>query len=256
MRFFYRTIRVFTVLALLLTINIANGSSLNKPLFDVKISDSISPKLSHKVFDQLLKKHVSEDGLVNYKGFINDEVIFSAYLMLLSENPPKNDWTKEEKLAFWMNVYNAFTIKLITDNYPTKSIKNIRDAWSARFFKIGDKWYNLHDVEHKALRKMGDPRIHFGINCASFSCPPLLNRAFKATTVNADLEFLTRKFINDQNRNTITEDTFEISKIFQWFGKDFKMDGTLIDYLNNYSDIKIKSTAKRSFKTYDWGLNE
>mgnify|MGYP000020569353 FL=1 len=111
-----RIIRIFTILALLLTINIANSTSLNTPLFDVKISDSVSPKLSHKVFDQLLKKHVSEDGLVNYKGFIIDEVILSAYLTLLSENPPKGDWTKEEKLAFWMNVYNAFTIKLIIDN--------------------------------------------------------------------------------------------------------------------------------------------
>lgn len=251
-----RIIRIFTILALLLTINIANSTSLNTPLFDVKISDSVSPKLSHKVFDQLLKKHVSEDGLVNYKGFIIDEVILSAYLTLLSENPPKGDWTKEEKLAFWMNVYNAFTIKLIIDNYPTKSIKDIRDAWSARFFKIGDKWYNLHDVEHKALRKMRDPRIHFGINCASFSCPPLLNSAFKASTVNADLEFLTRRFINNQSRNTITEDSFEISKIFQWFGKDFKMDGSLVDYLNKYSNVKIKKTAERSFKRYDWSLNE
>lgn len=222
---------------------------------EMAVIDSIQ-KFDHSSFDKLLQLYVTENGVINYKGFIKDKTVFLEYLTALSENPPKKNWTKEDKLAYWMNVYNAFTIKLIIDNYPTKSIKDIKDAWDMRFFKIGEKWYNLNDVEHKVLRKMGDARIHFGINCASFSCPPLLNQAFTTDNVDNKLDFLAHRFINDQSRNTITKDSFEISKIFQWFGKDFKMDGTLIDYLNNYSDIKIKPTAKRSFKTYDWSLNE
>ena len=217
---------------------------------EMAVIDSIQ-KFDHSSFDKLLQLYVTENGVINYKGFIKDKTVFLEYLTALSENPPKKNWTKEDKLAYWMNVYNAFTIKLIIDNYPTKSIKDIKDAWDMRFFKIGEKWYNLNDVEHKVLRKMGDARIHFGINCASFSCPPLLNQAFTTDNVDNKLDFLAHRFINDQSRNTITKDSFEISKIFQWFGKDFKMDGTLIDYLNNYSDIKIKPTAKRSFKTYD-----
>ena len=223
---------------------------------DGQHKNNLIEKFNHTVFNNLLKNHVTKSGKTNYIGFIKNKIVFKSYLTSLSENMPTEKWTKEDKLAYWMNAYNAFTIKLIIDNYPTKSIKDIKDAWDARFFKLGSKWYNLNDIEHKILRKMDDPRIHFGINCASYSCPPLLNRAFTALNINTELDFLAHQFINDKNRNTISEDTFEISKIFQWFGKDFKTEGTLIEYLNKYSDVKVRKTAKRSFKTYDWSLNE
>jgi len=210
----------------------------------------------HSIFNSLLSENISDKGNTNYKGFIRHKHILKSYLTSLSENMPTEKWTKEDKLAYWMNAYNAFTIKLIIDNYPTKSIKDIKNAWDSRFFKLGEKWYNLNDIEHKILRKMNDPRIHFGINCASFSCPPLLNRAFTATTVNNDLDYLAHQFINDKKRNVISENTIQVSKIFQWFSKDFKTEGSLIDYLNKYSDIIIKSNAKKSYLKYDWNLNE
>jgi len=218
--------------------------------------NNIIEEFNHTIFDQLLKNNISANGDVNYRGFIKNKSKFKSYLTNLSENMPTKKWTKEDKLAYWMNTYNAFTIKLIIDNYPTKSIKNIKNAWDSRFFKLGDKWYNLSEIEHKILRKMNDPRIHFGINCASYSCPPLLNRAFTAATVNNDLNYLAHQFINDKKRNTISENTIQLSKIFQWFSKDFKTEGSLIDYLNKYSDITIKSNAKKSFKKYNWNLNE
>ena len=155
-----------------------------------------------------------------------------------------------------MNVYNAFTIKLIIDNYPLKSIKEIKKPWDLLFIKIGKKHYSLNDIEHNILRKMNDPRIHFGINCASYSCPPLQNKAFTEHTVNEDLNTLTFAFINDQNRNIVTKNKIQVSKIFQWFSKDFKKDGTLINYLNKYSNIRIDTSAKKSFKNYNWSLNE
>ena len=155
-----------------------------------------------------------------------------------------------------MNAYNAFTVKLIIDNYPIKSIKDIKKPWDIRFFQIGKKWYNLNDIEHQILRKMGDPRIHFGINCASFSCPPLLNKAFTATNVDKELEQLAVAFVNDKERNKISANSIEISKIFQWFGKDFKTKGTLIDFLNQYAATKISPTAKQRFLDYNWNLNE
>jgi len=213
-------------------------------------------QFNHEVFDQLLKNNVSVEGDINYRDFIKDNVIFNSYLTSLSKSLPQENWTQEDKLAYWMNTYNAFTIKLIIDNYPTKSIKHIKNAWDSRFFKLGEKWYSLNDIEHKILRKMNDPRIHFGINCASFSCPPLLNRAFTAESVNNDLDYLAHQFINDHKRNIISENTIQISKIFQWFSKDFKTEGSLIDYLNKYSDITINSNAKKSFRKYDWSLNE
>lgn len=216
----------------------------------------VTEKINHALFNELLQKHVNPKGNVNYKGVITDKKQLSNYLLLLSKTAPDDSWTKEEKLAYWMNAYNAFTIKLIIDHYPIKSIKDIKSPWDYRFIKIDKKWYTLNDIEHRILRKMNEPKIHFGINCASYSCPPLLNKAFTSATVSNDLEFLAQQFINDKRRNTISENYIEVSKIFQWFSKDFKTEGTLIDYLNNYSNIQIMNTAKTSYKKYDWRLNE
>ncbi len=210
----------------------------------------------HKPWNTLLTKHVTKDGIVSYKGFKQDRTALKAYLSTLSDNMPDETWTKADKLAYWINVYNAFTVKLIIDNYPIKSIKDIKDPWDLRFFKLGKKWYTLNDVEHRILRKMGDPRIHFGINCASFSCPRLLNKAFTAQNVDQELEKLAIAFINDPKRNTITAQNIQLSKIFSWFAKDFKREGTLINFLNKYSKIAINDNAKKSFRTYDWNLNE
>lgn len=215
-----------------------------------------SEKFNHAIFDMLLEENVTDDGRTNYQGFINKRSTFKLYLTALANKQPNDSWSKEDKLAYWMNTYNAFTIKLIIDNYPTNSIKDIKDPWDARFFKLGTKWYNLNEIEHKILRKMNDPRIHFGINCASFSCPPLLNGAFTAATVDSKLDFLAHQFINDPLRNKITENRMELSKIFQWFAKDFKTEGSLLEYLNKYSEVTIKSNAKKSFLKYNWNLNK
>ena len=216
----------------------------------------VTELFDHGIFNDLLEKHVSTEGVVNYKGFFKDQIKLNTYLEQLANQRPEEAWTHEDKLAYWMNVYNAFTIKLIMNNYPVKSIKDIKDPWDARFFKLGKKWYNLNEVEHKILRKMGDARIHFGINCASFSCPPLLNKAFTAKNVDAELTLLAKRFINDSQRNTITNDRIALSKIFQWFSKDFKTDGSLIDFLNKYSEITINKNAKKTYLKYNWELNE
>ena len=213
-------------------------------------------KFNHAIFDMLLEENVSDDGHTNYKGFIKNKAIFKQYLQSLSDNMPNDTWSKEDKLAYWMNAYNAFTIKLIIDHYPTNSIKDIKDAWDARFFKLDKKWYNLSEIEHKILRKMGDPRIHFGINCASFSCPPLLNGAFTASTVDSKLDFLAHQFVNDPLRNKISENQIQLSKIFQWYAKDFKTQGSLIDFLNKYSEVTINKNAKKSYLKYNWNLNK
>ncbi|GAA4273058.1 hypothetical protein GCM10022258_23520 [Aquimarina gracilis] len=215
-----------------------------------------SPPPTHQSWNALLKKHVSSNGNVNYSGFIQDRAAFKVYLNKLRDNIPATHWSRNDKLAYWINVYNAFTVKLIIDNYPIKSIKDIKNPWDLRFFRLGKKWYTLNDIEHRILRKMGDPRIHFGINCASFSCPPLLNKAFTRQNVDQELEKLTVAFINDPKRNTISSDRIQLSKIFSWFGKDFKKEGTLIDFLNKYSKVTINNNAKKSFKDYDWALNQ
>jgi len=211
---------------------------------------------NHSGWDQLLKKHVTADGRVNYEGFRNDKGILRDYIASLGANMPSESWSRDDKLAYWMNAYNAMTVDLIVRNLPLKSIKDIDKPWNQRLWKLGDKWYNLDEIEHQILRKMGDARIHFGINCASFSCPPLLNDAFTSQTVETQLDALARTFVNDTKRNQISENNIKISKIFSWFSKDFKTEGSLIDFLNRYSKTTISNKARKSYMDYDWTLNK
>ena len=126
--------------------------------------------ISHSVFDTLLHRHVSE-GKVDYKGFQKDSVLFNRYTRILRANHPGENWTKDEKMAYWINAYNAFTIELILKNYPVKSIKDISSPWDQEFIQIRENLYSLNNIEHEILRPMGDARIHFAIVCASYSCP-------------------------------------------------------------------------------------
>ena len=211
---------------------------------------------NHQKWDDLLKKYVSENGNVDYKGFKKDQVALESYLELLSKNLPEKSWTKNATLAYWINAYNAFTVKLILDNYPIKSIKKINSPWDAVFINLGNKKYSLGEIEHKILRKMNEPRIHFAINCASYSCPNLLNEAYTEKNLNNQLDAAAKSFINDKSKNNITANTIEISSIFDWFTGDFKKKGTLIDFLNKYSSVKINAKAKIRYKEYNWNLNE
>lgn len=214
---------------------------------------------THFLWNKLLQKHVSKNGNVNYKGFLKDQKDFYDYLRaldLMYKHESFNTLSKEEKLAFWINAYNAFTVDLILRNYPITSIKNIKDPWKKRLWKLGDKWFNLDEIEHKILRKMNEPRIHFAINCASISCPKLQNKAFTPESLDTQLTNATKEFLSDTSKNIISKDRIKISKIFQWFSKDFKTNGTLIDFLNTYSTVQISANAKKSFLDYNWNLNE
>ena len=210
----------------------------------------------HNTWDELLKKHVSDTGNVNYKGIKTDWKSLQDYIVYLGNKLPKDTWAKEGKLAYWINAYNAMTIDLILRHYPLKSIKDINDPWKQRHWKLGDKWYNLDEIEHQILRKMDEPRIHFAIVCASYSCPNLLNEAYIASNLNEQLTLATKAFLNDPERNSISKNHLELSKIFKWFPEDFKKNGGLIDFLNQYSEIEISEQAKIKYKNYNWALNE
>ena len=251
--------KVSIFLACILLFNLSCNAS------DLGTLGSSSP--SHDIFDQLLKKHVSKEGMVDYQGFIKDKAKLNQYCDLLSKNAPdRKTWTKDEQLAYWINAYNAFTIKLIVDNYPVKSIQDlhpkikiplINTVWHIKFFQIGGQDASLDEIEHKILRKeFEEPRIHFAINCASYSCPPLLNEAFVPAKIDTQLDKVAITFINDSKRNKISKDMVEVSKIFSWFKGDFTKNGNIIDYLNQYSKVKINPKAKVSHLDYDWSLNE
>lgn len=212
--------------------------------------------LNHQILDSLLQKHVSDKGKVNYKGLKNDKARLDRYCQLLSANPPQEGWSKEETMAYWINAYNAFTLKLVVDNYPTKSIMNFDrgKTWDVRRISIGDKKYSLNNLENDILRpQYKDPRIHFAINCAAKSCPPLWNHAYTAENLEATLEARTRAFVNDPKQNSLSSNRAVVSKIFEWYAADF---GTLTQFLNKYADNRMSNVAVISYNVYNWDLNE
>lgn len=212
---------------------------------------------------ELLKAYVDDEGFVDYSGFAKDSIRLNEYCRILSDCPPNSKWSKEEKLAYWINVYNAFTIKLIVDHYPVASIKDIKkgipfinSVWDMEFFEIGGVKMDLNDVEHDILRKEFDePRIHFAIVCASKSCPQLRNEAYTSALLNVQLETQTKKFFNDTTKNRIGNDRIELSPIFKWFKKDFTRSGTLHDWVKEYYKGPTDENAKITYMDYDWSLN-
>lgn len=254
----YKKINGIVVLGILLVLGCSNTTST--------FATESNGVPSHDEWSALLQKHVREDGLVDYKGFIRDKDKLNAYAEHLSENPPASNWTDNQKIAYWINAYNVFTVKLIVDNYPVKSIKDlnpalsiptVRSIWTKEWFQIGGEDFSLDRIEHKILRKeFEEPRIHFAVNCASISCPILRNEAYTADKLDAQLDEQARKFLNDKTRNKIEQQSVRVSKIFSWFGGDFKKGQTLIQFLNKYSEVEIDEKAKVRFMSYDWDLNE
>ena len=222
---------------------------------------------SHEKWDQLLQHHVDAEGIVNYKGFIQDSSELNAYLQLLSLSPPnKKKWSREERMAFWINAYNAFTVKLIIDNYPVASIKDIgakvqipfvNTPWDIKFITIGDEKLDLNNIEHKKLRKVfDDPRVHFCVVCASKSCPKLLNKAFKADILDEQMDQQARDFLANDFRNQVEPNKLVISKIFSWYSMDFPKKAKFIEFLNQYAPTKINPDATIDYLHYNWNLNE
>lgn len=235
--------------------------------FSVKERDSQSKPISHAAFDSLLRKHVNTEGWVDYEGFIKDSTVFDAYLNLLSKNLPNNkNWQPNEAKAYWINAYNAFTIKLICDHYPIESIKDVKkgiplvsDTWQIEFIEIEGKKYSLNNIEHGILRpRYNDPRIHAAVNCASKSCPKLLNEAFVAEKLDVQLDSVMNMFVNDNVRNKISSSQkAELSKIFSWYAGDFKKaNPSVIAFINKFSNIKLNENADVDFLDYNWQLNK
>jgi len=244
-------------LGVLTTLKTIKGESVN--LDAMKHADESH---DHSVWDGLLQKHVSDKGSVDYEGFIKDHDLLIQYLDHLSIGSPNPAKSQEEHLAYWINAYNAFTVKLIIDHWPLKSIKDIGgnipmidSPWSIKFFKIGGVDFDLDTIEHEILRKkFVEPRIHFAIVCASMSCPTLLNQAFVPTELESQLDSQTRAFINDSSKNRISDKSMALSQIFEWFKMDFSEQGNLRKYIEPYTTVNLPE-GDIEFIEYDWSLN-
>lgn len=212
---------------------------------------------SHEKWNAFLNKYVSATGNVNYKAIKSNVAELDDYLQQFKTTSPKENWNKNEAKAYWINAYNAFTVKLIIDNYPLKSIKDIGTPWDKKFIKIENKIYTLNDIENKILRpQFKDARIHFAIVCAAKSCPILQNEAYLPETLDKQLNEAATRFLSDGSRNKINTSSIQISEIFNWFSSDFTKTESLIEFLNKYSKIKIEKNARIGYITYNWALNE
>ena len=219
-------------------------------------NDEVAGAPSHEAWDKLLRTHVTGDGMVNYQALLAAKQQLVNYLKVLADNPVQNNWTRNEKMAYWINAYNAFTVKLVLDHYPVNSIMDIKGGkpWDWKWIELGDKTYSLNQIEHQIIRpQFKDARIHFAVNCAARSCPPLLNRAWTADRLTTQLEQQASGFINNPNFNQLSTEGAKISKIFEWYAEDFGSD--IVDYLNKYSKTKVKPGGAVTYLDYNWELN-
>lgn len=234
---------------------------------NLSVKQGEGKSVSHDTWDQLLKKYVSRDGFVDYRGFRQEQAALDSYLRTLEDSPPnKATWSEEAQIAYWINAYNAYTIALILQHYPLESIKDIGSSiqipfvntpWGIKFIKIGGEAYDLNNLEHGILRKEFDePRIHFAVNCASYSCPELRAEAYTGEKLYQQLDEQARIFINDTRKNRITTEKAELSKIFSWYSGDFSDDMSVEEYINQYATTKITKSTKVTHMDYDWKLND
>lgn len=215
----------------------------------------------HSSWDSLLKKHVDEDGMVNYKGFKQDQAKLDDYLNKLSKQIPGVEWTNEAKLAYYINLYNAATIMVVLNHYPVKSIMDIKiegkSAFDHKFIKLGSEVVSLGDVENEIIRKQFmEPRIHFALVCAAMSCPRLLNEAFTEEKLEDQLSHLTKEFLLNPEKNQVSENRLKLTKLFDWYKEDFGDDAAIRAYVANKTGIPVRENAKITFKEYSWVLNE
>ncbi|MBO2008546.1 DUF547 domain-containing protein [Hymenobacter negativus] len=248
----------------LTAVAVTGFSPVPSPTYAVAATSAL---VDHSAFDKLLKKHVSAQGLVDYKGFQADEQVFNQYLAMLSKTPPAANWSKAEQMAYWLNAYNAFTIRLILDHYPVQSIKDIgakikipfvTTPWAAKFFSIAGEKMSLDNIEHGILRKkFDDPRIHFALVCAALSCPRLRNEAYTAAKLDGQLEDQGRDFLNNPAKNKPGKAAAQLSKYFDWYKGDWTQNNlSVAKWVNKYATVKMDDNTKITYLDYNWNLNK
>lgn len=240
----------------------------------------------HGAWTTLLGKHVvlaraGQESRVHYARFAADRAQLKTYLGLLSavSEATFTGFSKAQQQAFLINAYNAFTIELILTRYPNlKSIRELggilRNPWRPKWVPLLGTKVSLDDIEHEMLRRRGrydDPRVHFAVNCASIGCPALREEAFVAARLDTQLDEQTLRFMSDRTRNryNAARDRLEVSRIFEWYGEDFRLGHRGIDslpaFFARYADQLADTAAARerirsgqldiAFLDYDWALN-
>jgi hypothetical protein len=221
--------------------------------------------VDHGLYRELLQRHV-HNGLVDYDSLKQDASLLDRYLEILAAIDP-GTLSDPQRFAFYVNAYNAWTLKLVLTHYPgIDSIKDIgsfwQSPWKMEIARIDGRRLTLDQIEHDILRaEYKEPRVHFAINCASMGCPPLMDTPFTGLNLDAQLDHATRAFINDPRRYRLENGVLYVSRIFKWFSEDF--DNDPVAFFRRYAegDLKARLEAHSSdlrvaYLEYDWSLNK
>ncbi|WP_162532338.1 DUF547 domain-containing protein [Candidatus Scalindua japonica] len=194
---------------------------------------------------------------VDYDKIKNDSALQEKIVLQLKKlktvTSPK--WTKD-KLAFWINAYNFFTIVDVVNNYPITGMKEI--GWKNRHHEVDGVFYSLDDIEHNVIRPLSDPRIHFAINCASVGCPSLNAEVFNSNQIDMQLDIVVKNALKNPLHLRKVKDKLNTTPLFKWFSKDFETGGYegVADFVNTFAPKRLKRVHHMEKKiTYDWNLN-
>ncbi|EPR44092.1 protein of unknown function DUF547 [Desulfovibrio sp. X2] len=229
-----------------------------------------APRIDDTLYAGLLARNVSH-GLVDYPGLLREEKTLDTYLDALARvNPEALD--RAGQMAYWINAYNAWTLKLVLDHYPVSSIKKIGPFWSTpwkiEFVRIRgnggkERTVALDYIEHSILRpRFKDPRVHFAVNCASRSCPPLRAEPYEPDRLDEQLDDQASRFLNSPDGARLVDDELYVSKIFDWFGGDFGGEEGVLGFVRRYAQgdfrtrlIALGEKVRLRYMDYDWSLN-
>ncbi|WP_447965133.1 DUF547 domain-containing protein [Nitrospira sp. Ecomares 2.1] len=224
-------------------------------------------------WDALLKKYVASktiEGItlyaVNYQALGHDP-LYRRVIADLEKAPVEGFSTQEEKLAFWINAYNIMAVKMVLDHYPLKSIKDagglFSSVWKLNVGTVRGKARTLNEIEHDILRKMGEPRIHVAIVCASLSCPDIRPEAYTSERLHEQLDDQMKAFLANPNKGLQVEESnhrLYLSSIFKWFAEDFESKGGVRPFLAMYVPERVSAYLKNEtfrlrYLDYNWNLN-
>ncbi len=238
------------------------------------LGDTKGVVFDHSDFNSLLGKHVDADGGVDYAGFAADRAILDRYLKTIAK-ASLADLNRDEKLAFFINAYNAYTLTLILNHDTSGKLASIMDIpkskrWDAVRWNVAGEVLSLNQVEHQKIRpNFREPRIHFALVCAAVGCPPLRNEAYIGATLEAQLESQAT-YVHEHARwfgfdDVVGGGTVHLTKLYQWYGGDFEqVAGSVLAYAGRYSAALHKALGppngtspkpKIQWLDYDWSLN-
>jgi hypothetical protein len=228
------------------------------------------------LYNRLLLRHVNRKGDIHYRGFQSDSLEFNVYIdFLSSQNPAHDSWSESERLAFWINAYNAHVIRLVIRHYPLGSVADIgkskdslellplqRDSsaesleiYNKPFVYIGGMSMSLNGIKTRIREDYKDPRIHFVLVDGTVSAPRLMRKAYTSEDLATELENATAQFFELPGKNFISPTRPQLSPIFREYADDFSANGGVYSFINTYSKVKIREDAAPVFLPYDWKLN-